>query len=220
MRSALPGRSRTTHPDRVEWAGIVGAVAAIIAVGVMLWIWTGKITDLLVVRPAPGIVPSSRDDLWAILMTLSRDDHPWVVRPCPEEPRAHFVAEWRIADARWWGLAQRNGLSSAYRAWFALDERVHELRCTEEETSVRWSAGTQGLVPAVAWERSSFQGIVLFQRTREMVAGLREEPSLSPGVVVSYDFDPSRVKGPIIRSALEHGWAYRPVPSFGLLHAR
>ncbi len=203
----------------MEWAGIVGALVALAAVGVMLWIWTGKITDLLVVHPAPGIVPVSRDGLWTILMALSHDDHPWVIRPCPEEPRAHFVAEWRIADARWWGLAQRNGLSSAYRAWFALDERARELRATEEEATVRWSAGTQGLVPAVAWESSFFQGIVLFQRTREMVVALREEPGLSPGVVVSYDFDPSRIKGPIIRAALEHGWSYRPVASLGQLHA-
>ncbi|MBI2983686.1 MAG: hypothetical protein HYY42_05865 [Chloroflexi bacterium] len=198
----------------------VVAVLAVVAAVVVMWaIASGKISDLLVVRPAPGIAPVGRDDLWFAEMALAREEHPWTVRPCPEEPRAHFVAEWKLADARWWGLAQRNGLSSAYRAWFAIDERRHELRCTEERSTVRWSAGAQGPVPAVSWSASSFQGIVLFERTREIALGLRDEPLLSPGVVVDYDFDPWRAKGPIVRIALERGWSYRPVASLGQLRA-
>ncbi len=115
---------------------LVALVAVIGAVVVMWAIASGRISDLLVVRPAPGMTPVSRDDLWYAEMALAREEHPWVVRPRPEEPRAHFVAEWDLADARWWGLAQRNGLSVAYRAWFALDERRHELRRTEERSRI------------------------------------------------------------------------------------
>lgn len=201
-----------------ELVTIVAVVAVLAAVVVMWSIASGKITDLLVVRPAPGIAPVGRDDLWYAVMALVREEHPWTARPCPEEPRAHFVAEWKLADARWWGLAQRNRLSSAYRAWFAIDEGKHELRCTEERSTMTWSAG--GPVPTISWGTSSFQGIVLFERTREIVLGLRDEPLLSPGVVVDYDFDPWRVKGPIIRAALERGWSYRPVASLGQLLAR
>lgn len=196
--------------------GLVVGIAA--AAGALIVIWaiaSGKISDLLVVRPAAGIAPVARDDLWYAEMALAREEHPWVVRPCPEEPRAHFVAEWKLADARWWGLIQRNRLSSAYRAWFSLDERRHELRSCEERTTVNWSAG--GLAPGISWGTSSFRGIVLFERTREIVLGLRDDPPLSPGVVVDYDFDPWRVKAPIIRAALERGWSYRPVVTMGQL---
>ncbi len=198
-------------------AAAVGLVAALAAVVVMWSIASGAITNLLVVRPAPGLSPVGRDVLRDAITAVAKEDRPWIVRPCPEQPRADFVGEWRLADARWWGLAQRNGLSVAYRAWFALDERHHELRCTEETTSIRWSAGVSGLVPTVSWGGSFFRGIILFERTKERAWGLKDEPPLAPGAVVAYDFDPWRIKGPIIRAALERGWAYRPVVRVGQL---
>ena len=71
--------------------------------------------------------------------------------------------------------------------------------------------------PSCPYRADREQGIVLFERTREVVLGLRDEPLLAPGVVAAYDFDPWRVKGPIIRTALERGWSYRPATSFGQL---
>lgn len=56
-----------------------------------------------------------------------------------------------------------------------------------------------------------------FERTREVVFGLKDEPALAPDLVVAYDFDPWRVKGPLIRAALERGWSYRPATGFGQL---
>lgn len=168
-------------------------------------------------RPAPGLAPQGRDALWAAVMALADEHRPWTLRPCPEEPRADFVGEWRLADARWWGLAQRSSLSVAYRAWFAMHEPSHQLRCVEERSSVQWSAGAAGLVPNVSWGASFFRGVILFERTREVILGLRDEPPLEPGTVIEYDFDPWRIKGPVVRTALERGWSYRPVTRIGLL---
>lgn len=204
--------------DATAIAGVaLGIVGVIGALAVMWAIASGGITKRLIVRPAPGIQPVGRDELWSALMSLDDEGRPWTVRPCPEEPRADFVAEWRLADARWWELASRNGLRVAYRAWFALEPAGHELRCLEQKTSTSWSAGAAGPTPVISWNRAFFQGVVLFERTREVVFGLKDEPALAPDLVVAYDFDPWRVKGPLIRAALQRGWSYRPATGFGQL---
>ncbi len=189
-------------------AGLLGLA---LGLGVMLALPLGLFNRLLVVRPEPGLPAVARVQLLEAILALNDDRRPWAYRSTPEDRRADLVAEWKLADARWWGAFQRNGLRRSYRAWVALDEATHELRVGEATASVSWSAGTQGLTPAIHWRASFFRGVILFERTREIAYGIRDELPPAVGEIYNYDFDPWRVKAPLLRLALEHGWSYCPV---------
>ena len=189
----------------------IGLGGVLLGVFVIVAIPFGLFNRLLRVRPAPGITPLSADILLQRLLALDDHQQPWTIRPAPDDRHADLIAEWRIADNRWWGLFQRNSLRRSYRAYIRLDASSHEVRITESSGSVTWSAGTAGVVPQVHWEARFFRGVVLFERAREIAYGLAELLPPRPAEVVAYDFDPWRVKGPILRAAVESGWTYAPV---------
>lgn len=192
---------------------LVGLLGAGAGVAVVVGISAGWFSGLAVVRPAPGVAARPAAEVLGAMLAANDEAKPWQLRPCPEEPRADVVGEWRVVDQRWWGLMARSGLRFTYRAWFALDEGRHEVSCAEEQGRVSW--GVEG--PSLHWEQSFFQGMILFQRTREIVYGLNDAPVPEFGRVVDYDFDPWRVKAPVVRAALERGWSFRPVVFRGQL---
>lgn len=189
----------------------VGIVGAALGLGVMAAIPMGLFNRMLVVRPQSGTAPASKYDLLNRILEQNDERRPWGYRPTPEDRRTDLVGEWKIADARWWGAFNKNGFSRSYRALVALDEGKRELRITEESSTVSWSMGAQGIVPQVRWQRSFFKGIILFERTREIAYGIRDQMPAGIGEIYSYDFDPWRVKAPLLRLAVENGWSFCPV---------
>lgn len=198
--------------DAGAWVGIaIGLGGLGLGLGVMLAIPLGMFNRFLRVFPDPGVSPITADELRTRLLGLNEERRPWTIRPSTNERRANLVAEWRIADSRWWGAFQRNGLKRSYRALIRLDDGTHEVRITEESGEVSWSAGAEGVMPALHWSRSFFHGVILFERAREIAYGIKDALPLEIGAVAEYDFDPWRVKGPILQVTVEGGWTYVPV---------
>ncbi|MDP2660208.1 MAG: hypothetical protein Q8R28_05725 [Dehalococcoidia bacterium] len=189
----------------------VGLLGAGLGLGVMIAIPLGVFNRLMVVHPKSGAAPISKSDLLQAVLRLNDKRRPWGYRPTPDDRRADLVAEWKIADARWWGAFNRNGLSRSYRAFISLNEPKRELRITEESTSVSWSMGSQGVIPSVHWNRSFFKGVILFERTKELAYGVKDELAPGVGEIYNFDFDPWRVKAPLLRLTIENGWSFCPV---------
>lgn len=196
-------------------AGIVGAVLGVVAaglgLGVMLAIPLGFFNRFLRVAPETGAAPIAKGRLLAAILALNDERRPWAYRPTPDDPRTDIVAEWKLADARWWGAFQRNGFRRSYRALVALHEPTGELRIAEETSATSWTVGSEGITPIVRWSHRFFKGVILFERAREAAYGVVDELPPRIGEIYSYDFDPWRVKGPLLRLAVENGWAFAPV---------
>lgn len=176
----------------------VGLLGAMAGLGVMIAIPLGLFNRLLVVGPQTGVAPVSGTELLHAILGLNDERRPWGYRPVPEDARVDLVAEWKIADAGWWGAFNKNGFSRSYRAFVALNEKKHELRISEESSTVSWSMGAQGITPCVQWQGSFFKGVFLFERTREIAYGIKDELPLNIGEIYDYDFDPWRVKAPLL----------------------
>ncbi len=190
---------------------LAGLLGAGIAVAVIVGMPLGLFNRFLAVKPQAGVVPVGGEELARAILALNDERLPWSYTPTPDDQRADFVAEWKLTDARWWGVFSRNRLRKTYRAIVALDEAKHELRIVDESASVRWVVGANGPSPTLAWEGSFFRGVILFERSRELAYGLKEVAPLEVGRLYGYDFDPWRVKGPLLRTAIENGWWYCPV---------
>ncbi len=193
--------------------GLLGAMAGL---AVPILIWRGSFTRWLAARPDAGVAPVSRDELMLRLLALDNPKRPFSYRP---DDRYDLRAEWRLADASWWGVFQRNHLSASYLARVYLHERHREVRVFESWGRLEWSAGMYGVVPRVSWRRQFFRGVILFRRTKEIAYGIKDELPLDWGKVVDYDFDVWRIKGPILRTAVESGWTFCPVVHEGHLTA-
>ncbi|MCL4532068.1 MAG: hypothetical protein M1582_02575 [Actinobacteria bacterium] len=188
--------------------GGVGLLGVIAGLAVPIMMFRGTFSRWTAVRPAPGTAPLPRDALLQRLIDLNDPRQPFSYRT---DDRFDLRAEWRLADAAWWGFFQKNRLLETYLAKIYLHDRYREVRIVEERGRLQWTGGLQGPVPRVAWQRSFFRGIVLFERSREIAYGFREIAPTQLDRVVDYDFDVWRVKGPILRAAVEAGWTFCPV---------
>ena len=122
-----------------------------------------------------------------------------------------LLAEWKFVDAKWYGLFNKNGLKSAYRARLLLDEERHSVRCFEELGSVSWSVGVNGITPSVHFQKSKFGGRILFQKSWGVGYGGKQLSPLEAGKVYEYKFDIDEIRGPIIEIIKENGWEWVPV---------
>jgi hypothetical protein len=122
-----------------------------------------------------------------------------------------IIAEWRIADANWWGIFNKNHFDKSYHAYLLLDEPRHSVRCFEELGSVSWSAGTAGFTPMVHYNRSSFSGRVLYQKEYAVQYGIKDLNQPQAGKVYDYKFDVDEIRKPIIEMVNRNGWEWVPV---------
>ena len=98
--------------------GIAGSFLLWFALTMRAGSWAGSIS------PAPGVAPVQAEALRARLLAVNDLGLPFRVR---EEGR-RLVAEWRIADARWVGLMEVGGLTSAHQICLELDpHRAHKV---------------------------------------------------------------------------------------------
>lgn len=190
---------------------LAGLFGVALALAVMVGIPLGWFNRALRVRPNPEAFPLGKDELLGRILALNDERRPWHYRLAPEESRADLVAEWRVADARWWAAFSRSGLKRTYRAYITLDEASRELRINEESQTIRWTGGVDGGVPHIGAQRDYFRGVILFERSRELAYGIKDIFPPEVGKVYEYDFDPWRVKGPLLQLAVENGWSFCPV---------
>lgn len=159
--------------------------------------------------PAPGVPRADAAELRAALLGLNRDTSPVVVRPGAPEG-CDLVAEWRIADARWFEVFAKAGLRKAAQVLMRLDADTAELRAVQRDWTVEWRAG----VPSLGLSAEAFRGQKV-ELSWGKAWAFREE-DLRFGTVYDWRFDTRELKGPLQEAAAVHGWAWRPV-SFGRL---
>jgi hypothetical protein len=122
-----------------------------------------------------------------------------------------LVAEWKIADANWWGILNKNHFNKSYRAYLQIDESRHSVRCFEQLGSVTWSAGMAGMTPMVNYNKSQFSGRILYQKEYAVQYGITDISQPQPGKVYEYKFDVDEIRKPIIAVVNQAGWEWVPV---------
>lgn len=158
------------------------------------------------VRPDPEVPAVPAAELARRLLALNGAHLPWALRTGPE---ADIVAEWKFADATWWGVLAKSGMKKSYRLRLFFDEAKRRCGALDEFGELDWSAGLLA-APRIHYSRSFFRGIQLARRRREVVYGLRV-PTGQPGKVVDYTFDIDEVKQPVIAVVVAAGWTYQPI---------
>ncbi|OFW14655.1 MAG: hypothetical protein A3H29_02950 [Acidobacteria bacterium RIFCSPLOWO2_02_FULL_67_21] len=179
-------------------AGVLGLV---IGLGVPLAMWRGTVSRWVAIRPEAGRYASCDEaTLRARLLALDDSQQPFRYAA---EPNGTIAAEWRIADAAWTQFFGRFQAVEHYRATLAFSPEHSEVRVLEQRSGSRTGPGE--------YTTNSFQGIVLFERSRHREWALTGNAPIDPREVLSYDFDVRRVKGPLIDATRECGWTWVPV---------
>ena len=179
-------------------AGVLGLV---IGLGVPLAMWRGTVSRWVAVRPEAGRHAScDAAALRARLLALNDPRQPFQYTSASD---GAIVAEWRIADSTWQQFFGRFHAVEKYRATLAFSPEHSEVRVLESRSGSRTGPGE--------YTTNSFQGIVLFERSRHREWALTGNLPIEPREVLSYDFDVRRIKGPLIDATIACGWTWVPV---------
>lgn len=150
----------------------------------------------------------SKDELIHRLTALNDASRPYrIVRGQDTD----LIAEWKIVDASWYGIFNKNRLTKAYKALLLVDEPRHSVRCFEEMGSIQWSAGLNGMTPSVHYNKNFFRGRVLFKKQSGMGYAFKDKGPPEAGKVYEYKFDVDEIRGPIEATVKESGWEWVPV---------
>ena len=159
-------------------------------------------------RPAAGTPVLGPDAVRARLLALNRATAPYqLVDGAPE--KVDVIAEWRIVDGQWYGVFSKAGLTKVFRIFLKLDPANHEVRASDREYSIEWSAGLPNLTLAVSGFRGQKQSI-------EFGTAWAFTEEAQPGRVYRYRFSTGELKRPIQDAVTGCGWTYRGV-AFGKL---
>lgn len=159
-------------------------------------------------RPVSGTPTLSAQEVTERLMALNRVSAPYQIRDGRDE-NADLVAEWKIVDAQWYEIFAKAGLSKVFRIYLKLHPEQHELRASDREYTVEWSAG----IPSLSLAASAFRGQ---KQSIEFGKAYAFTETLTPGEVYNYRFDTRELKGPIQEVVTACGWTYKGV-AFGKL---
>lgn len=143
------------------------------------------------------------------LLAINRDTAPFVVRDGAPEG-VDLVAEWKIADARWYEIFAKAGIERVFKILMKIDEARGEVRAVDQEWTVEWRAG----VPTLSLSGQAFRG-QKWEMSFESVYAFREE-DLSWGKVYQYRFNTGEIKGPLKDAVQAAGWRWKGV-AFGKL---
>lgn len=160
------------------------------------------------VPPNPGVAPVSGRELYNRILSLNDPARPFRII---EDAKSDLVAEWKIVDAKWWGIFHKSGLRKAYRMRLVLDESKREVMALEEMGGIEWMGGAEGLTPKVHFQKTFFRGLIISKYERGRAYGLKSISPLEIGKLYDYRFDVRDVKDPVIATVIEAGWRFRPV---------
>lgn len=192
--------------DASLFAGLIGLVAGL--AGLYAMFYAMGYFQYLGGKRRSNILPISSQDLINKILGLDDPAKPYnIVRGKDTD----LVAEWKIADAQWYGIFNKSGLNSAYTAFLQVDESRHSVRCYEELYRITWTAGLQGLIPSINYQKNFFGGRILYSKQYAKGYGLKQLAPPEPGKVYDYKFDINEIRGPIILTVEENGWEWVPV---------
>ena len=87
------------------------------------------------------------------LLSLNRDTAPYQIIDGASQ-NVDLIAEWKIVDAKWYGIFAKSNLTKVFRIYLKFDVIKNEVRGKDEEFTVSWRAG----VPSLALSVNKFQG--------------------------------------------------------------
>lgn len=196
--------------DTIILIAIVAVIIAVIAAGSGVYFaFRGMGYFQYLGGKKPGRVPPiGKNTLIHALMDLNDNSSPYQIVKGTE---SDLIAGWKIADATWYGIFNKNKLTTAYKAFLLIDEPRHSVRCYEEYRSLTWSVGTAGPEPIVHYQKNFFGGRILYKKTYGVGYGFRTTDPRSAGKVYEYRFDIDEIRAPIIATVEENGWEWVPV---------
>jgi len=142
------------------------------------------------------------------LIDLGAPGSSFTIRPGED---CDLYLEYSIVDAKYYGIASKEKVAKKYAAkmWLVEDERTLKYReiIQERESSV-------GVLPApsASLEKKVFKGKVLFKKEKGVAFGFKKpaDPS-SFGKVYSYDFDVTKIRGPVKELVEANGWKFEQI---------
>jgi len=183
---------------------IIGLIAAGVAVWVMLW-GMGFFQYLGGKKKTPSAI--SKNVLKEKILALNSPELPYQITPVKE---TDFLLEWKIIDAKWYGIFSKEKISRTYSALILLDDARKTVRYYEELGSVEWHIGTDGLwKPGIRYSAQAWKGRILFQKSWGAQYGIKEGGEF--GKVYEYKFDIGYVRDPLRKIVEESGWEFVPV---------
>lgn len=159
-------------------------------------------------RPAAGTAVRAPQEVRTALLSLNRPTAPYRLIEGKAES-VDLIAEWRIVDAKWYEIFAKAGLSKVFRIYLKLDQEKHEVRASDREYTLAWSAG----VPTLSLAASAFKGQ---KQEIEFGKAYAFTETLAPGQVYNYRFNTKELKQPIQDAVTGCGWTYRGI-AFGKL---
>ena len=119
--------------------------------------------------------------------------------------------EHTIVDAKYYGMASKEKVSKRYAAkmWLVEPERTVKYReiIQEQESSA-------GILPTpkLSFEKSAFKGKVLFKKEKGVAIGFKKPADQSSfGKVYQYDFDVTKIRGPVKDLVEANGWRFEQI---------
>ena len=188
--------------------GILFAGFGLIAVGAAIWVmlWgMGFFQYLGGKKKNPLAI--SKNALKGKILNLNSAELPYQITPAKE---SDFFLEWKIVDAKWYGIFSKEKVGKTYQALILLDDSRKTAHYYEELGSVEWHIGTDGLWrPSVRYSAEAWKGRILFQKSWGAQYGIKESGKF--GKVYEYKFDIGYVRDPIKKIVQENGWEFVPV---------
>lgn len=187
---------------------IIFAIIALFIVGIAVWVmlWGMGFFQYLGGKKK-SLSTTSKEELRRKIAGLNSSEAPYEIKPTEE---SDFLLEWKIVDAKWYGIFSKEKVSKTYRALILLDDARKTVRYYEELGSVEWHIGTDGLwKPSIRYFAEAWKGRILFQKSWGVQYGIKESGEF--GKVYEYKFDIGYVRDPIKKAVQENGWEFVPV---------
>lgn len=159
-------------------------------------------------KPDKNVRVLSREEVIQKILELNRDTAPYQIIDGKSEG-VDLIAEWKIADTKWYEIFAKGSLTKVFRIYMKLDSTKNEVRAKDEEYTVTWKAG----IPSLSMAASKFQGQMTSVEFGTAYAFTEE---LKPGVVYNYRFNTNEIKKPIQEAVTSSGWKYKGI-AFGKL---
>jgi hypothetical protein len=142
------------------------------------------------------------------LIDLGKSNELFTIRPGED---CDLYLEHKIVDANYYGVASKESLKKQYAAKIWLVEPAHTVKYREVIDEQSTSAGVLP-TPKLSFQKSFFKGKVLFQKEKGAGFGFKKpaDPT-SFGKVYQYDFDVTKIRGPVKQLVESNGWKFEQV---------
>lgn len=188
--------------------GVLFSIFGLIAVSAAIWAMLWGMGFFQYLGGKKKILSAiGKEELKEKILALNSPELFYQITPAKE---TDFLLEWKIADAKWYGIFSKERVEKTYHAFILLDDSRKTVRYYEELGSVEWHIGTGGILkPSVYYKEEFFKGRILFKKSWGVQYGIKENKTF--GKVYEYKFDVGYARDPLKKIVEENGWEFVPV---------